>query len=362
MTVDRYTDPPGVARWIRTAQPAAEFADRIADTEFVPAAMRGRPAMVAACIMYGDEIGVGPMQALASIHVVDGRPFPSAELLRALVLRDGHVFRVIEATGTSCTVLGIRAGRPESEGVRVTWTIEMARAAGLAGKGAWRSYPRALLVARASTDLARMLFPDVVKGLGHVPDDSPAVAEDWAELTTATGLPDTPAPTAARSLQWTPPPKPAASGPTPPVTGSGAVPWEDDATDEPAAVTEAPTAADESELRAAFERAQRAHDAAPTAADESERPVDRENVRRILAAYGDLGYDASDRETRLSLFSAILGFPVTSTNDLERMAGYRLFGALGKLRDGTLIAVADGHGGFSIHAGAEPEGDDDDGP
>jgi hypothetical protein len=40
------------------------------------------------------------------------------------------------------------------------------------------------------------------------------------------------------------------------------------------------------------------------------------------------------------------------------MAGYRLLGALTKLRDGTLIAIADGHGGFTIHAGAEPPEED----
>jgi hypothetical protein len=120
------------------------------------------------------------------------------------------------------------------------------------------------------------------------------------------------------------------------------VPWDEDADDAPAPV-ETPTLP--------------APDPEPAAADEAERPVDRENVRRIMAAYGDLPY-GDDRDTRLAVFSAILGFPVTSTNDLERMAGYRLLGALAKLRDGTLIAIADGHGGFTIHAGAEPEPDE----
>lgn len=343
MTVDRYD--AGVARWIRTAQPAAEFADRIADTEFVPAAMRGRPAMVAACIMYGDEIGVGPMQSLAGIHVVDGRPFPSAELLRALVLREGHTLRIVEATGTSCTVLAIRAGRPDSEGVRVTWTIEMARAAGLAGKGAWRAYPRALLVARASTDACRMVFPDVVKGLGHVPDTSEAIAVDWDELTTATGLPDEPAPTPKRQLQWTPPAQRPASGQETAPTATNDPPWGD-----------APTVDDEA-VGAPITSAV-AEIPVPAAADPADRPTNRDTVRRILAAYGDLGYDPNDRPQRLALFSAILGYDVTSTNDLERMDGLRLYGALGKLRDGTLIAIADGHGGFAIHAGTEPEGDE----
>lgn len=76
-----------------------------------------------------------------------------------------------------------------------------------------------------------------------------------------------------------------------------------------------------------------------------------------MAAYGNLGYDPNDRPTRLALFSALLGFPVESTNDLERMDAMRLYGSLAKLRDGTLIAVADGHGGFTIHAGTEPDPD-----
>jgi hypothetical protein len=231
--------------------------------------------------------------------------------------------------------MGLRAGHPESAAHYVEWTIEMARAAGLAGRGAWRSYPRALLLARASTDLARMAFPDVVKGLGHVPD-APEVAEDWTGMADATGLPDEPAPAPTRQLQWNPP-----SAPTMPASGPASVPWDDDPPETPEAVKTAtlPPPAE------------------PVAADESERPVDRENVRRIMAAYGDLPF-GDDRDTRLALFSAVLGFGVTSTNDLERMAGYRLLGALTKLRDGTLIAIADGHGGFTIHAGAEPPEED----
>src|SRR3954464_6560975 len=171
MTLERMDH--GVARWIHTARPAAELAERIASTEFVPRALRGNAPAVAACIMYGDEIGVGPMTALVGIHVIDGRPFLSAELMRALVLGAGHRIRVAESTGTKCVVIGWRredAPYEDADGNRVEWTIEMARAAGLAGRGAWRSYPRALLLARASADLCRMAFSDVVRGLGHIPD------------------------------------------------------------------------------------------------------------------------------------------------------------------------------------------------
>jgi hypothetical protein len=169
--------------------------------------------------------------------------------------------------------------------------------------------------------------------LGHVPD-SRDVAEDWQGITDATGLPDTPAPPPSRQLQWTPTPQTAAPGPSAPHAGPGAVPWDEDATKEPEAVSEAPTVP-------------------------ADKRVDTENVRRIMAAYGDLPY-GKDRDTRLSLFSALLDQPVESTKDLERMTAYRLLGSLARLRDGTLIAVPDEHGGFTIHAGIEPEGDPND--
>lgn len=153
----------GMPAWVGLLAPAVHLAEVLAPTEFVPKQLRGRPEAIAAAIMYGAEVGIGPMQALASIAIVDGRPAPSAELLRALVFASGGEIWVEDSSGTRVTVAGRRVGSPNT--VTVTWTMEQARAANLAGKQNWRQYPRQMLTARATAELARLLWPDVVKGL-----------------------------------------------------------------------------------------------------------------------------------------------------------------------------------------------------
>jgi len=140
-------------------------------------------------------------------------------------------------------------------------------------------------------------------------------------------------------LQGTPAP---AAGPDYPFDdesiGAPFTPTPEDRTDEDRAATFQGTPDDEPE---------------PVAENPQARLVTEEQITRIMAAYGDLPF-GSDRTTRLALFSVIVGRPVESTKDLERMESYRLLGALNDLRTGRTIATDDGHGNWEIHAGAEP--------
>lgn len=146
-----------------------KLSQRVSNTVFVPSALRGKNESVLACIMYGAELGLGPMQSLNSIHVIEGRTAMSPELMRAMVARHGHRIDVVENSNTVCEVKGVRADTGSTATVR--WTMEDAKMAGLAGKNNWKTYPRAMLLARATSELCRIVFPDIIAGLSYTPEE-----------------------------------------------------------------------------------------------------------------------------------------------------------------------------------------------
>lgn len=149
--------------------PAAELAEKISQTEFVPTAMRNRPAAIVAAILMGNEAGLPPMTSLSHIHVIEGRPTLDAFAMRALILSHGHELWWDDMTVTRCTLLGRRRG---SEHVTsVTWTLDDARRANLANKQVWRSYPRAMLMARCTGEMGRAIFADVLGGIAYTTEE-----------------------------------------------------------------------------------------------------------------------------------------------------------------------------------------------
>lgn len=162
--------------WVDVISPAVNLAERISRTDFVPTALRGRPEAVLACILTGHEIGIGPMASLAKIAIIEGRPTMAAELMRALGLSAGHEYWVEEATDTRVIVAGRRHGSDHV--TKVTWTRDQATKAGLAGRQNWQRYPRAMLLARATAELARLVWPDALGGVAYATEE----LEDTPEL------------------------------------------------------------------------------------------------------------------------------------------------------------------------------------
>lgn len=164
--IERYEGTKGT---LELAPEAWGLAQRIARTEFVPAALRGKPEAVLACMLAGHEVGISPMQALSKIHVIDGRPAMAAELMRAIVLREGHDLWIEESSSTRCIVGGKRKGSDRE--TRVTFTIDDAQRAGLKGRKNWQAYPVAMLLARATAGLCRAIFPDVLAGISYTVEE-----------------------------------------------------------------------------------------------------------------------------------------------------------------------------------------------
>lgn len=215
---------------------AYTLAERIARTDFVPAALKGKPEAVMACILTGHEVGIGAMQSLSKIHVIEGRPAMAAELMRALVLRDGHEIWFEDSSNTKVTICGQRAGSDKV--TRVTWTMDDAKKANLDGRKNWRSFPRAMLIARATGELCRMMFADVLGGISYVKEEledgdifEPAPEDEPDAAATVTRQAAPPKKSAARKAAAAKKAAPLAEPPLPPLPG------EEDATEDADVVT-----------------------------------------------------------------------------------------------------------------------------
>lgn len=122
----------------------------------------------AARIVIARELGIGLFEALADVHMIDGKPTLGYRLAADLLVRDGvYDFEATEHTDTRCSIefFLVKQGkdgpvlddsglpvRARSLGVE-TYTIEDAERADLAGPGAgkrttYKKFPRNMLFAR----------------------------------------------------------------------------------------------------------------------------------------------------------------------------------------------------------------------
>lgn len=154
-----------LAQWIDNARQLAPVAEYMSRTPFVPKPMQGKPAEVVAAILAGQEMGFGPMASLRMIDVIEGRPGLSAIGLRALVQSHGHDIWVVESTATRAVVKGRRKGSQREE--TSTWTIDRARQMELLSKSNWKKQPTNMLLARATSEVARLVAADVIGGMPY---------------------------------------------------------------------------------------------------------------------------------------------------------------------------------------------------
>ena len=122
------------------------------------------PEAVFVAMALGADLGLSPMQAVRSIHVIKGKPTISADGMLALVRASGlcAAWTLEEFTAEAVTIITQRTDDESRTAVR--WSLEDARRAGLGGDN-WKRYPRSMLRARATSELCRAVYPEVVSGL-----------------------------------------------------------------------------------------------------------------------------------------------------------------------------------------------------
>lgn len=148
---------------------AVQLSEMLARSSLVPKQYQGKPEDILVATIWGKEIGLGTLQSLQNIAVINGKPSVYGDAMLALVQAspvcegiDEH----IENEGTpnpSAVCIARRKGRMP---VIARFSVEDAKRAGLWGKaGPWQAYPKRMLQMRARGFALRDAFPDVLKGL-----------------------------------------------------------------------------------------------------------------------------------------------------------------------------------------------------
>lgn len=149
------------------------MATKIAATQFVPETYRGQPEAVVAAILTGREMGIGPMQALRQIHMIDGRPAFAADLMLSKMRQGGVVILDSESTKDRAWIKARRSDTGEE--AEVEWTHADAAEAGLLTKKNYQRYPADMLWARCVGRLARRLGSDLLGGNVYAAEE----VRDW---------------------------------------------------------------------------------------------------------------------------------------------------------------------------------------
>jgi hypothetical protein len=163
---------PSLQEWTMMKDQAA----LLIESGFLPSSIR-KPAQAIAIMLKGREMGIPPMQAFAHIHIINGKPCISAELMMALIFKHvpGARIHIQETTADICRIAVNRPGHPAT---MFTFSMEDARKADLLGKSVWKQYTRAMLRSRCVSEMARAVFPDALMGCSYTPEEMGAPVDD----------------------------------------------------------------------------------------------------------------------------------------------------------------------------------------
>lgn len=128
----------------------------------------GNAPAVLSTIYIGRGLGLDAGASLRGFNIIDGRHAMTADLIRARCLSSPacEYFRIVERSAEKATWVTKRKGDPE---VTLTYTISDGRQAWQKDQkawdaSAWGKRPANMVTKTASSELARLVYPDVVGG------------------------------------------------------------------------------------------------------------------------------------------------------------------------------------------------------
>ena len=215
--------PPDPGEW----ELMLTVCDRLAKSTLVPKDLRGKPSDILVIALTARELRLGMMTALNKIHVIEGKPSMSAELMTALIQRDGHMLTPVRLDEHGAIIKYRRRDWPEGEwgeyefnrrdainaglldlwferwyqdhnqkNRKETWVVPGGAELGrenvveqvlkelsapewvikqgvgqMKMKDNWWHYAKSMYWARAVSQIGRMAFADVLMGVSYTPEE-----------------------------------------------------------------------------------------------------------------------------------------------------------------------------------------------
>lgn len=170
-----------------------EQATMLVKTGFLPVSIK-TPEQALAIALTGRELGIGMMEAIRGINVIQGKPSVSPQLMLALAIRTQQLesYSMNIVNGDAVVVIK-RKGWPEH---RVTFGPKEATALGLNVKDNYKKQPTVMYKWRALAEALRFTFPDAVSGI-YTYDEMGAEMNAEGDLQLNRAMPSTAQPSVA---------------------------------------------------------------------------------------------------------------------------------------------------------------------
>lgn len=154
------------------------YASFLAGSKLLPASLKGDLNTATALVLMTKQMNL-PITALSEVSEINGKIGFWGRTRLGIIMRDPRCEYVIteENSDEKCVIVARRSNWPKDKEVKITYTIEQAKLAGLTSRDTYKKHPADMLYWRAVARLASQVFPDVIQGMSSLEDIQDGIAE-----------------------------------------------------------------------------------------------------------------------------------------------------------------------------------------